>query len=161
MLKKTSIWVNLDKQYYHAITVYNNKTYYLVYCELCCFLELLLLLLLWGLSLNLWISPIGEKLELYCHSERLKKKNIIFNHILLWVVDFFNYFIRWWCCLDKKYWSIYPHYWYTQYKWKEMTGVLGHDSALSGYTGPRTTWANEMNFVMNHTLAGSIEGPVD
>ena len=31
-----------------------------------------------------------------------------------------------------------------------MTGVLGHDSTLQGYTGPRTAWANEMNFVMNH-----------
>ena len=26
-----------------------------------------------------------------------------------------------------------------------MNGVLGHDSALYGYTGPGTTWANEMN----------------
>ena len=32
-----------------------------------------------------------------------------------------------------------------------MIGVLGHDSALQGYTGPGTTWANEMNFVMNLT----------
>ena len=31
-----------------------------------------------------------------------------------------------------------------------MTGILGHDSALQGYIGPGTTWANEMNFVMNH-----------
>ena len=28
--------------------------------------------------------------------------------------------------------------------------VLGHESALSGYTGPGTTWANEKNFVLNH-----------
>ena len=27
-------------------------------------------------------------------------------------------------------------------------GVLSHDFALFGYTGPGTTWANEMNFVM-------------
>ena len=26
-----------------------------------------------------------------------------------------------------------------------MIGVLGHDSALYGYTGPEKTWANEMN----------------
>ena len=38
-----------------------------------------------------------------------------------------------------------------------MIGVLGHDSALLGYTGPETTWANEMIFVMNHAPgAGSI-----
>ena len=29
-------------------------------------------------------------------------------------------------------------------------GVLDHDSALQGYTGPGTTRANDMNFVMNH-----------
>ena len=29
-------------------------------------------------------------------------------------------------------------------------GVLGYDSAMEGYAGPGTTWANEMNFVMNH-----------
>ena len=28
-----------------------------------------------------------------------------------------------------------------------MNGVLGHDSALQGYTGPGTTCANEVNFV--------------
>ena len=33
-----------------------------------------------------------------------------------------------------------------------MNGALGHDSALQGYTGPGTTWADEMNFVMNHAL---------
>ena len=33
----------------------------------------------------------------------------------------------------------------------EMIGVLGHDSALQGYTGPETT-ANEMNFVTNYAL---------
>ena len=44
-----------------------------------------------------------------------------------------------------------------------MIGVLGHDSALLGYTGTGTTWpANEMNFVMNHALgAGLIAWPVD
>ena len=28
----------------------------------------------------------------------------------------------------------------------EMNGVLGHDSALYGYSGPETTWAIEINF---------------
>ena len=43
-----------------------------------------------------------------------------------------------------------------------MIGVLGHDSALQGYTRPGTTCANEMNFVMIHTPnAGSIVEPVD
>ena len=38
-----------------------------------------------------------------------------------------------------------------------MNGVLGHNSALYGYTGPRITWANEINFVMKHASgAGSI-----
>ena len=31
-----------------------------------------------------------------------------------------------------------------QMKWNEMNGVLGHGSVLYGYTGPGTTWANEM-----------------
>ena len=31
-----------------------------------------------------------------------------------------------------------------------MKGVYGHDAILQGYAGPGTTWANEMNFVMNH-----------
>ena len=31
-----------------------------------------------------------------------------------------------------------------------MNAVLGHNSALQGYTGSETTWTNEMNFVMNH-----------
>ena len=34
----------------------------------------------------------------------------------------------------------------------ETIGVLGHDSALKGYTGSGTVWANEMKFVMNHDL---------
>ena len=34
----------------------------------------------------------------------------------------------------------------------EMNAVLGHDTALSGYTEPGTTWANEMSIVMNHVL---------
>ena len=43
-----------------------------------------------------------------------------------------------------------------------MIGVLSHDSALKGCSGPGTTWTNEMNFVMNHDLgAGSIVLPVD
>ena len=28
-----------------------------------------------------------------------------------------------------------------------MIGVLDHDSALQGYTGPGTTWKNEMNLL--------------
>ena len=32
----------------------------------------------------------------------------------------------------------------------EMNGVLGHDSALQGYTGPQTNWANGVNIVMSH-----------
>ena len=31
-----------------------------------------------------------------------------------------------------------------------MSSVLGNSSALQGYTGPGTTFANEMNFGMNH-----------
>ena len=43
-----------------------------------------------------------------------------------------------------------------------MIGVSGHDSALLCYTRSRTTWANEMHFVMNHAAdAGSITLPVD
>ena len=39
-----------------------------------------------------------------------------------------------------------------------MKSVLGYDY---GYTGPGTTWANEMNFIMNHVLgAGMIAQPV-
>ena len=38
-----------------------------------------------------------------------------------------------------------------------MNVVLAHDSALYGKTGPGTTWANEMNFIMKHAPgAGSI-----
>ena len=33
----------------------------------------------------------------------------------------------------------------------KMNYVLGHDSALVRYTGPGTTWANEMKCFMNHT----------
>ena len=33
-----------------------------------------------------------------------------------------------------------------------MIGVLGHDSALQGYTGPGTTWANEIG-VLGHDSA--------
>ena len=43
-----------------------------------------------------------------------------------------------------------------------MNGVLSHDSAMYGYTGPRTTWANEMNFVLKYAPgAGSIALVVD
>ena len=31
-----------------------------------------------------------------------------------------------------------------------MNSVLGHDAVLAGSTGKGTTWANEMNFGMNH-----------
>ena len=42
-----------------------------------------------------------------------------------------------------------------------MIAVLGHDTALQGYTGQGTTWANEINYDMNHTPgAGSIPRPV-
>ena len=44
---------------------------------------------------------------------------------------------------------------------ERSSGLLGHDSALSGYTGPWTTLANEMNFVMSHASgAVSIARPV-
>ena len=44
----------------------------------------------------------------------------------------------------------------------DQWSVLGHHAALYGYTGPGTTWANEMNFSMNHAPgAGSIAGFVD
>ena len=43
-----------------------------------------------------------------------------------------------------------------------MNVVLGDDSALHGYTGPGTTWANEMNFGIKHAPgAGSIARPVN
>ena len=38
-----------------------------------------------------------------------------------------------------------------------MNGVLGYNSALSGYTEQGTIWADKMNFGMNHSPgAGSI-----
>ena len=40
---------------------------------------------------------------------------------------------------------------------RRMHGLLGQDSALQGYAGPEKTWANEMNFGLNHApSAGSI-----
>ena len=43
-----------------------------------------------------------------------------------------------------------------------MNGVLGHDCALYGYTGPGTTCTNEMNFGMNQAPgAGSLARPAD
>ena len=44
-----------------------------------------------------------------------------------------------------------------------MNGVsLGHISVMKSYTGPETTWANEMNFSMNYTTsAGLIAQPID
>ena len=39
----------------------------------------------------------------------------------------------------------------------EMNGVLGDDSAFVRlYTGPRTTWVNKMNFVMNHAPGAGL-----
>ena len=44
----------------------------------------------------------------------------------------------------------------------KMNGVINHDSVLQGYTELGTTWANEMNFVMNHAPgAGLLARPVD
>ena len=44
----------------------------------------------------------------------------------------------------------------------EMNGVSHHDAALLGYIEPGTTWADEMNFVVNHAPgAGSITRRVD
>ena len=31
-----------------------------------------------------------------------------------------------------------------------MNDIVGHYSSLQSYTGPRITWANEMNSGMNH-----------
>ena len=40
----------------------------------------------------------------------------------------------------------------------EMNDVLGHNSALQGDIKLETTWANEMNFGMNHIPgAGSMQ----
>ena len=40
--------------------------------------------------------------------------------------------------------------------------VLGLNCLLKGYTGPGTTFANEMNFGMNHASdAGSSVQPLD
>ena len=38
-----------------------------------------------------------------------------------------------------------------------MICVLGHDSALLGYTRQGTTWTDEMNIVMNHARGGGIQ----
>ena len=43
-----------------------------------------------------------------------------------------------------------------------MNGDFGHDAALWGYARLETTWANEMNFGMNHDPgAGLIMKPVE
>ena len=43
-----------------------------------------------------------------------------------------------------------------------VNGALGHDSALIRLYWAGTTWANEMNLVMNHAPdARSIARPVD
>ena len=42
-----------------------------------------------------------------------------------------------------------------------MNVVLDHGSVLQGYTGPGTTWTNEVNFGMKHApRAGSFAVPV-
>ena len=54
--------------------------------------------------------------------------------------------------------------WVQRRKWDEMNGVLSHHFALWAYTGPRKSWANELNICMNHAPyagAGSIARPVD
>ena len=38
----------------------------------------------------------------------------------------------------------------------KMNGVLGNDYALSGYYGETTTWANEMDIVMNHAPGAGL-----
>ena len=43
-----------------------------------------------------------------------------------------------------------------------MEGVLGHNSTLVRLYWARLTWANEMNFAINHAPdVGSITRPVD
>ena len=43
-----------------------------------------------------------------------------------------------------------------------MNDISGQESALLGYTGPGITWANEVDFSMNHAPgAGSITQPAD
>ena len=56
--------------------------------------------------------------------------------------------------------------WLQMVIWKEtdlsIIGVVDHDSDLWGYSGPGTTWANEMHCPMNHAPGvGSIARPVD
>ena len=42
----------------------------------------------------------------------------------------------------------------------KINGVSGRDTALQGYTGPETTWAYEVNCIINHAPgAGSIVQP--
>ena len=44
----------------------------------------------------------------------------------------------------------------------DINSVSDHDSALQGYTGQGTTWANGMTFAMNNAPgAGLIARPVD
>ena len=42
-----------------------------------------------------------------------------------------------------------------------MIAVLDHDSALEGYTGPGTTWVNDIFCYESYPNAGSIAQPVD
>ena len=44
---------------------------------------------------------------------------------------------------------------------EEMHGALGHDSALQGYTGSRTTKANDINIINHAPGAVLISRPVD
>ena len=39
-----------------------------------------------------------------------------------------------------------------------MIVALGHDFALKGYAGSGTTWAKEMNFVMDHAPGAGLIG---
>ena len=42
-----------------------------------------------------------------------------------------------------------------------MKGVLDHNTAVKGYTGPGTTWVNEMHFDTHAPGAGLIAQPID
>ena len=40
-----------------------------------------------------------------------------------------------------------------------MNGVIGHDSSLSGYTDPGTTWGNELNY--NYSCVDAYYGSLN
>ena len=64
-------------------------------------------------------------------------------------------FVRWYWDYDNLGWV------QSQISYESKCDV-GHESALQGYTGPGTTWANEINLGLNHVPgAGSITWPVD